>query len=468
VTIDNTLAANNIAYKGDGSTSKRILLINPPFYRLMGSHFNGLALGICYIAAVLRNHGYDVRVYNADYAGDANYVDQRQIFESYDEYKKILNDADHPLWKEAKETIRDFSPDIVGITMLTGTYKSAENVARIAKGISREIKVVAGGVHPTILPEETIRNSYFDYVIRGEGEYTLLELVSGVREEDIRGLTYTNGKDEIISNPAREFIKDLDALPFPSRDLFLNDTHYIDYSYIMTGRGCPFECTYCASKKIWGRKVRYRSPESVVEEVKYVYRTFGTRFFYFVDDTFTLNKKRTEKICKLLIQNDLDIEWICDTRLDTLDEKTLKLMKKSGCVRVKVGVESGSERILKDIKKGITRKQVQKAVSLIKKVGIDITVYLMLGFPTETNGDVQETLSLAKELDPTYYSLSILAPYPGTKIYDDMMKNGVTLPREHWEYFFHQSKDMILTPKIDESLIDEFLSLNERKGKWRI
>ena len=447
---------------------KRVLLINPPFYRLMNSHFNGLSLGLGYIAAVLSKNGHKVKIYNADYKSSENYADQRKIFESYDNYKKILFSLSHPLWLEVKENIERHFPDIIGITMLTGTYKSAENIGRIAKELNKDIKVVVGGTHPTVLPEETIKNEYFDYVVRGEGEYTFLNFVNDTGVEDIPGLTYINKGEEIVNNPDREFIEDLDSIPFPSRDLYLNDTRYMDYGYIMTGRGCPFECTFCASKKVWKGHVRFRSPENVVEEVKHVHDEYGTKFFCFVDDTFTLNKKRTKRICELLVESDLDISWICDTRVDTIDEELLWLMKESGCARVKIGVESGSERILKKVKKKITKKQVRDSVSLIKKVGIGLTIYLMIGFPTETEEETRETLDFARELDPTYYSLSILAPYPGTETYDDVIRKGITLPKEHWEYFFHQSKDMILTDNIDENLIEECLSLNEKNGKVRI
>lgn len=447
---------------------KKVLLINPPFYRLMNSHFNGLSLGLGYIASLLSKNGHEVRIYNADYKSSVNYADQKKIFEGYDNYKKLLSNKNHPLWMGVKESIESFSPDIIGITMLTGTYKSAENVGRIAKELNKDIDVVVGGTHPTVLPEETIENEYFDYVIRGEGEYTFLDLANGARLEDIKGLTYVNKKDETVNNPDREFIEDLDSIPFPSRDLYLNDTQYMDYGYIMTGRGCPFECTFCASKKVWKGHVRFRSPENVVEEVKHVHNRYSTKLFYFVDDTFTLNKNRTKKICELLIRTNMDINWICDTRVDTIDEELLRLMKESGCVRVKIGVESGNERILKKVKKKITKKQIRNSVSIIKKVGIDFTIYLMIGFPSETKAEMQETLDFARELDPTYYSFSILAPYPGTKIYDDVIRSGIILPKEHWEYFFHQSKDMILTDNIDAALIDECLSLNEKSGKVRI
>jgi hypothetical protein len=193
----------------DKNISKKVLLINPPFYRLMYSHFNGLSLGLSYIAAVLSKNGHDVKIYNTDYKSSKNYADQRGIFESYDNYKKILSDLNHPLWLEVKKSIKRYSPDIVGISMLTGTYKSAENVGRIAKELNEDVVVVVGGTHPTVLPDETIKNEYFDYVVRGEGEYTFLDLAEGVMIADIPGLTYINERGRVANNPDREFIEDL-------------------------------------------------------------------------------------------------------------------------------------------------------------------------------------------------------------------------------------------------------------------
>ena len=194
---------------------KRVLLINPPFYRLMDSHFNGLSLGLSYIAAVLFKNGYEVKIYNADYENSETYAGLRKIFEEYDNYKKILSDLNHPLWLEVKENIERFSPDIVGISIVTGTYKSAENVGKIVKELNKKIDVVVGGTHPTVLPEETIKNKYFDYVVRGEGEYTFLDLLDGKRVENIQGLTYINKRGKVVNNPDRAFIDDLNSLPFP-------------------------------------------------------------------------------------------------------------------------------------------------------------------------------------------------------------------------------------------------------------
>ena len=446
---------------------KKILLINPPFYRLMNSHFNGLSLGLCYIASVLDKARFHVRIYNADYLNDTKYLNQKALLENYENYKVILQNPDNPIWQEIKNTVENFKPDLVGITALTGTYKSAEIIARIVRDFDPGIRLVIGGVHPTILPDEVIKNDMFDFVVRGEGEHTFLEIARGEKKENILGLTYRDNIGRVVHNQERPFIKDLDTIPFPARDLYINESESMDYGYIMTGRGCPFQCTYCASKKIWNRQARFRSEQNVIDELKYTRKAFGTKSFYFIDDTFTLDRKRAKRICQSIIDEGMDIEWICDTRVDTLDEELLILMKRSGCTRVKIGVESGSDNILKKIKKGITKDQIRRAVSMIRKSGLDFTIYLMIGFPKETDKEVHETIDFARELDPKYYSLSILAPYPGTEIYDDVIRSGISLPKEHWEYFFHQSKDMILTLNINKKTIDEFLSLNDDVGKSR-
>lgn len=442
----------------------RILLVAPPFYRLMGSHFNGMQLGISYIAAFLAKHGHQVKIYDADFLDDKSYLDQRAIFESYPSYKATLDDLSHPLWQEVRDSIAGYQPEILGITMHTGTFRTAANVARIAKAISRDTLVVVGGTHPTLDAEGTLHCPDFDVVVRGEGETTMLELVEGRARADIRGLSYTDGIGSVTHNGDRDFIADLDSLPFPSRDSFLHSERH-DLGFIITGRGCPFSCTYCASPAKWKRTVRFRSVENVVAEIREVKDRFAPDTFYFVDDTLTIDGKRIGQLCRALIDNELNIKWRCDTRADRLDSELVGLMREAGCVRVKIGVESGSERILKQIRKGVTKRQIRRAVASIKEKGIPLTVYLMVGFPTETSDDVRDTIEFARELDAEYYSLSVLAPYYGTQIYEEAHHNGASLGKEHWEYFFHQSGDMIVNDEIDKEVIEEFLALNERDGK---
>lgn len=444
----------------------KILLISPPFYRLMGSHHNGINLGLSYIAAVLQENNYNVRIYNADYVDSENYLSQRQIFENYNTYREIIDDLSNPIWREIEDNIKKFDPDIIGITMFTANYKVAKIIAQIARKLNKEINVVVGGTHPTIDSEGTLSNGEFDYLVRGEGEFTFLELVGGKDVSEIAGLSYKK-KGKIINNPPRPFIEDLDLLPFPSRDLFLNNSSNIDYENIITGRGCPYSCIYCASNKIWGRNVRFRSPDNVIRELIYLKEKFNSPILYFVDDTFTLRKDRAKEICRGIIKRNLDLKWKCDTRVDCIDYELVSLMKQAGCIRIKIGVETGSERIMKKIKKGLTIDKIRKGVEIIRKVELPLTAYLMAGFPGETNDDIRQTIEFGKEINADYYSLSIVAPYLGTEIYNEFVNSGNKIDKEHWEYFYHQSNYMILNNNIDPELIEEFLALNERPGKGK-
>lgn len=443
---------------------KKILLIAPPFYRLMGSHYNGLHLGIGYIAAVLNEHGRYAKVYNADYYESKDFLNQRQLFDSYSSYKLALDDLDSPIWHEIKDNIYNFGPDIVGITMLTANYKAAVNISNIVKSLDKEIKVVVGGTHPTLNPDGVIRAKDFDYLIRGEGEFSFLELADGLKANEILGLSYKES-EKIIHNKSRPFIDNLDILPFPARHSFLNSTKHLDAGAIATGRGCPFSCTYCASPQIWHRITRFRSVPNIMEELRYLKENYASTLLQFVDDTFSLNKGRAKELCRQIIKENLNIKWKCDTRVDCLDKELISLMKEAGCIRMKLGVESGSDRILKGVKKGFTKEKVRQGIALIKEFDMPLTIYLMAGFPGETNEDLKETIEFAKELDADYYSLSILAPYYGTQIYRELEEAGKKLDKEHWEYFYHQSRDMIINSNLDPKIVDEFLALNEREGK---
>lgn len=442
----------------------KVLLIAPPFYRLLGSHFNGLHLGIAYIASLLQKHGHDVKIYNADYQDNSNYLNLKEIFNNFPSYKAVLNDLTHPIWGEIRNAIYEYSPDIVGVTMFTANFKSAKNIAQISKALNPGIKTVVGGPHADLNPDEIMQQDEFEFVVRGEGEFTLLELAEGKKIKDIQGLSHKlDGR--IIHNEARPFLDNLDLLPFPSRDSYLNhiDRSFLDVGYLITGRGCPFTCTYCASPVIWQRCTRFRSVPNVLEELEHLRDVFSLIHVHFVDDTFTINKRRTKEICRSIIKRIPDLKWTCEARVDTLDEELVSLMVEAGCNRIKIGVESGSNRVLKMIKKGFNTDVVRRAVSIIKKHKLHLTVYLMAGFPGETTEDLKKTIDLARELNADYYSLSIFTPYYGTQIWKDLEKTGKKINKEHWEYFYHQSQEMVSNDELDPSVVEEFLALNEKK-----
>jgi radical SAM superfamily enzyme YgiQ (UPF0313 family) len=444
----------------------KVLLVSPPFYRLMGSHYNGLSLGLGYIASLLKQNGHEVVIYNADFYDSPFYLDQKQLYENYDNYKKVLNDLNDPIWEEIRKTIKDIKPDFIGIQMYTGTFKSAQIVATIARDLISDIKIIVGGTHPSLDPIGTINLNIYDYVVRGEGEFAMLEIVNGIDPAQIKGVTYKNSAGEICNNEDRDFIEDLDSLPFPGRDCLYNGNGKTDIGAVITSRGCPFRCAYCASPRIWKRKTQFRSVDNVLEELIYLVRKKGVTLIRFQDDTFTLKIDRTMALCEKMLSKDLNIKWICDTRVDRLNKDILQLMKRAGCVRIKVGVESGSNKILESVDKGISVEKIRSIVRLIKEVGISLTAYFMIGFPGETDEDVRKTIRFAEEIEADYNSLSVIAPYYGTKLYSDLEKSDFKFDKCHWEYFYHQSKEMILNTQISPSVIEEFFSLNDiGKGK---
>lgn len=454
----------------EGDSKQRILLIVPPFYRLMGSRNNWINLGLSYIGAMLNKRGYQVRIYNTDHATEGHDLGLRELFDAYPRYRQALNNPSHEIWQEIITRIKDYSPDIVGIAMVfSATFKAVENIARMIKEWDSEIGIVVGGPHATLAPDDTIRNKYFDYLVRGEGEYTMLELVQGKALSQIDGLSYKDEKGSVVHNKEREFISNLDELPFPNLSLQLIeiDDPTENFGVMATSRGCPLNCIFCSSPRLWNRRVRFRSVDNVMEEIKRRHNHHGVTKFYFSDDNINLNKGYTKKLCRAIIDSGLDIEWISEARIGHFDRELLELMKRAGCKRLKLGVESGSDRILKLMEKGITVEQIRETASLISESGIDYTIYVLIGMPTETVEEMKQTLQLARELDAKFVSLSVAIPHIGTKLYEMAVAMGWELPRDGWESYFHQSMSAVLNENVTPEIIGEFLKLDELAGKQR-
>ena len=423
----------------------KVMLINPPWYIFQGSSFPEIPLGLSYLASFLKSKGHQVKVFNADFLSSTKSSD-KSIFNHYSAYLSRLRNIRDPIWQRVEKEIRDFYPQVVGITLKTGSFVSGCMVANITKGISPEIITVAGGPHATLLPEEVLQEGTFDYVIRGEGEITFAELLEklekGEEGKELRGISaLKNGK--VIHNPDRTFIENLDNLPFPERDDHIPSYSPEGLGLIMTGRGCPYACTFCASDKIWKRKVRFRSPENVIQEILFLYRRYGVTHLKFRDDTFTLKKDRVLDICDRIISTGIPITWQCDTRADCIDEEIARKMRQAGCIGASIGVETGSERLLRYIQKGETKESIKRGIRILRKYRINVAIFLMIGFPGETEEEIKETLEFARELSPHHMVLSILTPYPGTKIFQEAIKEGLLSPeKKRWESWFHQSPDM--------------------------
>ena len=418
----------------------KILLIDPPFYRIFGFYNRYFPIGVTIIGTVLRDMGHDVVVYDADCNDKPTNMDYSRLPEKYRLYLDSFHDNNNPVWGEVKETIQNINPDVVGISIWTTFAASAFHIAKIVKVINPSCLVILGGPHATIKADEILNISPdVDYVVRGEGEVTINELIQHIAIgmpalSSINGLSYKkNG--EIKHTLSREMTKNLDKFPFPDRTLLMNEKKYNseDMGLIMTSRGCPYGCTYCATDT---RRVGYRSIENVLEEIRIVKEKYGTTQVSFKDDSFTVNRKRVEELCDKLINEKMAINWECNTRVNLINEDLLKKMKKAGCNSIKVGIESGSERILKMMDKGITHDQVRRAAELFKKVGIHWTGFFMIGVPGETVDDIYKTLNFMYEVKPDFASIGVYEPFPGTPMFKEGINRNLVKQEMNIEDYF--------------------------------
>ncbi|MDP2921140.1 MAG: radical SAM protein [Candidatus Omnitrophota bacterium] len=349
------------------------------------------------------------------------------------------------------EIIKKSNPLIVGLSCMTSTITAGHDIAKLVKENFPDLKVVVGGVHSTAIPHRTLKEfPCFDIVMRGEGEITFLELyntiVSGSDLSKVRGLVYRAQDNNFIDTGLRPLIEDLDILPFPDRE-FLNADLYKrthtsrafsratkNISEIMTARGCPYSCIFCASKVTFGSKVRYRSVKNIIAEMEECAAKYKTNHFTILDDTFTFKKDVFYPVCDYLKSK--KITWDCFTRVDRVDEEMVAKMVESGCEKVSFGLESGSQKMLNLIKKGITIDQIKKAFSICRKSRLRyIEATFMLGnHPLETMDDIKATMDLIIELDPDLMAFSLTAPFPGTEL-NRIMKEGGYLGEEKWDEF---------------------------------
>ncbi len=432
----------------------RILLIDPPFFRFIKYYNRYFPISLSYLAGVLEKEGHDVLVYDADCNVNPARMDYTRLEEDYPEYLESVKNDDCSIWHEMRNKIRDFRPDVIGITVWTTFAASSFKVASLCKEYDDRIPVVMGGPHISIKYEEVIKIcSHVDFLVRGEGEETIIELVNVLGDHHdsnrtdnfknelskIRGLSYRENT-QAVHNPPREFIKDLDSIPYPARELLSNKNSYSseDMGLLMTSRGCPYNCFYCATS-IWKRKTRYRSIDNVINEIKLVIDRYNTQQFTFKDDSFTVNRQRVMEFCNRLKNENVDISWDCNTRVDLVDEELLRVMKSAGCNSIKVGIETGNERLLKLINKNTTLTQARKAARLIKKSGIHWTGYFMMGLPSETREETFRTLQFMRELKPDFASLSVYEPFPGTKLFDIGIERGLVQKDRSMEDFYEIS-----------------------------
>lgn len=373
------------------------------------------SIGLAYIAALLRDNGFNVSALDA-------YVSQFGVGEILDE-------------------IKSRNVDLIGISVLT---TSVDVVTELIKQIRKQIpqlKIVLGNIHASLFCDKILNDNLADFIVHREGEYTMLELVKALENGDdprkVNGISFSDD-GHIIHTPDRLFIEDLDRLPLPAWDLFPLGLYHTDprtqvmlgktETLILATRGCPNACTFCSSRgeRALGSKYRMRSPENIVDEMEYMYNHFESRVFSFVDMAFPLKKSHAMAVFSEIIDRGLNkkIIWVTECRVKPLDLETLAMMRESGCVRMNFGIESGSDRILKLLKKGFTLDDVRRAVDMARKVGIEADGMFMMGVPTETEKDIRATIDFAIELNVRYAIFNIFVPYPGCELYDILSAQG--------------------------------------------
>lgn len=333
------------------------------------------------------------------------------------------------------EQIIKQNPDIIGITTDSINYYDSLRIAKLAK-ITLNATVVMGGPHATLRGEELLKYPEVDIVVLGEGEYTMLEIVQRIE----RGLTlkgckgcYYKENDKIIINPLRERIQNLNLLPRLARHLVPYKYYPRNYTFggiktpvdtVSTSRGCPYNCSYCSSREIWGPQYKTRNPKDVIDEIEYLINEFGTKGIYFREDNFTLNKKHVLGICEEIIKRKINIEWECSSRVDLVNKQVLKKMYQAGCKSIWFGIETGSPRMLKKLNKGIKIEQVRKAVQITREAGIRVGGSFMMGMPGETKEDLRMTVKLIKELALIPTSLATFVGIPDSQLYHEIIENG--------------------------------------------
>ncbi len=398
----------------------KVTFLNPPQpnskYKFLG--VVAPSLGIGYMAAVLEQNYYDVDV-----------LDSSALELSYDEI--------------GREIVKR-NPDIVSISALTPTIGAALDAADKIKEVKPDTIVVLGGYHPTFEYESVLSEESVDIVVRGEGEYTMLELVETIESDhdisEVKGLAFLDKDDDsLIVTPDRPVIHDLDELPFPAFHLFPMEKYKIlnittNVATIITSRGCPMQCSFCSSAALHGKHLRRRSYKNVVDEIEVRLKEQNIDTIAFMDDTFTLNVQFVKDLCREIKERDLKFWWGCTTRVDTLNEELLEMMKDAGCITLFMGVESADQQMLDKMNKNITVQKTINAFKLTRKVGIRSIASCVIGMPDDTRESMKKTIEFVESLKPNYALYSLATPYPGTRFYQETFEKNLIKIKD-WSKF---------------------------------
>jgi radical SAM superfamily enzyme YgiQ (UPF0313 family) len=423
------------ALVGKTASMKAVLNIIPP-------------LGLAYLAAVLEQDGYDVRIFDCSIG-----ISLSQLMGHLKEYR----------------------PDVVGISSTTPAFPDAQRTAGSVRQVLPKAVVVLGGAHVSAVPS-ALSYDCFDVGVIAEGEQTMLELVRHIEGNGLLDLTGIAGlvfrrDGEIVLTEPRGYIKDLDTVPFPARHLLPPLSAYsptpasyrkLPLAVLMTSRGCPYQCTFC-DRKVFGNLTRGHSPDRVVAEVEEALKRYGAKEIRFFDDTFTYDKNRVIEICEKILQKGLRFPWTCLTRVSAVTKELLKKMKEAGCWQVLYGLESGDPRMLASLKKGNTVEQNEQAVRWAREVGLGVRGDFIVGTPVETMESLERTLEFAKRLKLDYAHFNKFVPFAGTELYDELVAQGYVFDIAHLPTILDHQATPYVPPSMTADEFHEFLDRANRE-----
>ena len=382
-----------------------VLLISP--------HYKGLLrepLGLYYLAGVLSSDGISTAImdFNVEWPTRSDFRRRLQLLE----------------------------PRIVGVTSYTFNFSVARKIIEEVKREGKAVTVM-GGVHASALPEEVLRETpALDFVVVGEGEYTFLEfcrnVINGDPVEDVRGIAHRiNGR--VAVNPSREFIRDLDELPLPNRELLPFKKYPV--AVVQTSRGCPYNCIFCNINRFYGRKTRLRDPKKVVEECSLLNKRYAREKFFFFGDNFTFSSSWVEEFCDEILRRGLKIEWGCETRVDNVSLPLLKKMHEAGCIEIQYGVDYGDEEVLKNLGKDIAMGCISDAVDWAKSAGLFVGAFFIFNVPGENERTMENTYNLIQKVPVDAIETNLLTPYPGTPLWEDPGKYAMRIIDHNFDYY---------------------------------
>lgn len=416
-----------------------VLLMQPPYL----THVISPPIGLGYLASYLMQDGHQVELI------DLNLVRHRK--------------------EEIIKAVGESQPDLVGISAMCTSIDTVRRITEIVKTTTSR-PVVIGGAHASSLPEHTVRFSGADFVVVGEGELTIKELVNtlaaGGRYRDIQGLGYLDEGDFRL-NARRPLIEDLDSIPFPAWELIpprayriapiLSSAKATPIAPILTSRGCPYACTFCAAQTIWGKGFRYRSAGSVLDEIEMLMRDFGVREIFVSDDNFNMKAAHAFEFCEEVFRRKLEFPWACPNglRVDSITPELLDAMKKAGCHLIGLGIESGNQAILDRAGKKLDLSIVRRVCENIDRVGIMAVGFFILGLPGETKETAEQTIAFAKSLKLKRAQFTILAPYPGCELFDDFVSEK-NIEEIDWEFLDAYGRHVVQMASLTPEELDHY------------